>query len=182
MMSQLDTIIDSFANVEYRSLRHQHDGAPGYGYNNHVKEATETLKRLIAEFGKKNVFLQKQPPNSPDTNCCDLGLWYLLNCRLHERQDEIVRYTGRNSNEVEKSMWAIIEDEFNQINPLQIDIMFEMQKKFLKDIIIQEGGNVISQSHSGIRQLCEFKFRNVQWVPPTTKLSNDDSIILHVKD
>ena len=75
----------------------QEDGAPGHGYANRTKngvhQPTEFHQQLTKEAKKRNIFIFKQPANSPDMNVNDLGFFHSLDSRFIQSAESLTNWT-----------------------------------------------------------------------------------------
>jgi transposase len=116
----------------------QHDGAkPHNGRGN--------LERLN-EYGQLDgwdIFIDTQPPQSPDLNKCDL-------CFFHSMQRATNRLKAQNTSR-EKLLEAVVE-AYNNYDVAILERIEGIQHEIYRRILADSGGNQFDMPHSGVRK------------------------------
>ncbi len=135
------------------SVRFQEDGAPGHGFNNRAKRAPTTHHEEMVQIARSmNIIVFKQPPNSPDTNPCDLGVLRSLDARFQELCAELPMDGRHDNGYLESQMWDRLQRAWDELPSRVIWNTFMEREVILRAIIKNKGGHVIDEPHTGIRE------------------------------
>lgn len=135
-------------------VRLQEDGAGGHGFSGwHGGKETDEHAKLVAACKARGVLLEKQPPNSPETNLCDLGLWRLLKAAVERRRAEVPAYTGSNTDEVEAALWRIVKEEWAAIEPRKLFNIAMVKEAVFEFVVEAEGGELGRDPHVKVRRM-----------------------------
>jgi hypothetical protein len=113
-------------------IRIQQDGAGG-----HTKFDDAYLAQALEDLGLTNkVSIYTQPPNSPDLNICDLGLFNALQAEYYDKAPK---------NEVE--LIKMVEETYADYCYLKINRLFVTLQTVFNGIIAANGGNDYKLEH-----------------------------------
>lgn len=156
---------EAASGASRRGLRHsgraagktrlQEDGAGGHGFAGWGRTNNESVEhaRLREACARRNVLLEKQPPNSPETNMCDLGVWNMLKAAVQRRGAEIPDYIGTNTDAVEAALWEIVKEEWDAMEPRKLFNIAMVKEAVFELIVEMEGGELGKDPHVGVRRL-----------------------------
>jgi hypothetical protein len=130
----------------------QEDGAPGHGYDNIHNKPTSVHEDLVHNASTVGVKFVKQSRHSPETNANDLGIWCVLKTSVEHRWSEIPPFDGRNQNAVEAGIWKIVKEEWDNMDPRKIFMIFEQRRVMLRRIIDLNGESITVEPHTGLRK------------------------------
>ena len=140
---------------EYVMATVQEDNAGGHGMSSKNKAGltSSAPHNYIHDYlARRNVHLIQQPPNTPDVNMCDLGVWNMLKSMVGQNQSKIPMYNGKNSSQVEAVLWELVKQAWNEIEPRKL-YSIAMQKQENIRLIVESGGATIGRDvHTGIRK------------------------------
>lgn len=139
----------------------QEDGAPGHGYDNIHDKETTIHADLKYNASTRGIRIAKQCRHSPESNALDLGVWCILKRATENRCEEIPVFDGKNGDLVESATWKVIKDEWEQIDPVKLFIIFEQRRILLDEIINADGQTVKIEPHKGLRA----KWKGLRYEP-----------------
>ena len=123
-------IVEAYPYPHFKKIIYQHDGArPHTGKNN-----VERLNAYGAKL-KPKIVVVTQPPNSPDTNMCDLSLFRALGVAVHKR-----RRVDSDLFNLDKLVEDVVA-EFDAYDSATLLDMLEY-KSYVMTQIAEDGGNM----------------------------------------
>jgi hypothetical protein len=116
----------------------QHNNSPVHFNSNHTDWTT------ASQMGGWSIGLKNQCPNSPDTNECDLGFFWMLQLErwkfpCAKNVDELIEH---------------MQEAFDLLDPRSIDANFLTLQSCLDEIIQCHGGNDYRIPHLGKKKRC----------------------------
>ena len=124
-------IVKAYPYPQFKEVVYQHDGArPHTG---------EDVEARLNEFGAKlrpKIRVVRQPPNSPDTNICDLALFRALAVAVHKR----LRTTSHTTLFDLERLVKDVEAAFKEYDADTLDSMWDYKTYVMEQIAI-DGGN-----------------------------------------
>ena len=137
-------------NCKWADLFLQCDNAPP-----HCKKS-KRLFPMIKKAGGRNILrgvyygpkvrVTFQPPDSPDLNVLDLGFFNSLWTKTHKILAMLDRIPSLDN------VWEAVNVAWNDITPVDIEVLFRTLHLRMKQVIECEGRNDMSIPHVGIRE------------------------------
>ena len=101
-----------------------------------LEENSLTRVKNVHIFNGTHIIIRKQPAQSPDTNCNDLGFYASIDATIKGRREFEL---GKLCKQVEKAWDDYPEEKLTKI--------FEMKKRVLEEIDSVDGGNEYELPH-----------------------------------
>ena len=129
----------------------QEDGAPGHGYNN-LKNRSPTLihDKLVDSALKRNVTIFKQPYNSPELNCLDLGIWHSLQSKV--KNSNINYFNSKGDMYNENLLWLAVRKAWHELEAKTIFNCYMVREEILLLLIQNKGATIAKEPHAKIRK------------------------------
>lgn len=145
----LERVRDYFGPDVVVSL--QEDGAPPHGrVTRNTNGRMGTHERLVAETKTRNMNLVRQPPNSPELNACDLGVWHALKKKVSAKN--LPDTSWKHTHAAQERLWKAIEEAWGELEPKSIFNVFEVRTEVAKILKENHGGVLNQEPHAGVRQ------------------------------
>ena len=116
----------------------QHDGAKPHNGKGNLNKLNE-----YGQLDGWNIFIDTQPPQSPDLNKCDL-------CFFHSMQRAANRLKAQNTSR-EKLLEAVVE-AYKNYDVAILERIEGIQHEIYRKILADNGGNQFDMPHSGVRK------------------------------
>lgn len=124
----------------------QQDNAGGHSTK------SDGFAKLIELYEDAGITMELQPPASPETNMCDLGVWSMLKTAITKRCSEIADKGTQPEKYIQQQMWEIAKEEWDKIDPLNLLIISEHKKRIFERIVKLEGKSVQFEPHNQTRK------------------------------
>lgn len=132
-------------------IRIQQDNAGGHG------PKSEAFKKLMEKYEDAGITMDLQSPCSPELNMCDLGFWWMLKSAITRRCSEIPDKGTKSEKEIQEMLWKIAQEEWDNLNPVNLLIIAEQKKKMFEKVAELEGGSILIEPHTGLRKKIKVK-------------------------
>ena len=129
-----------------RGIRIQQDNAGGHG------PKSDGFKKLIEKYENAGIAIDLQSPCSPELNMCDLGFWWMLKAAITRRCSEIPDKGTKSEKEIQEVLWKIAQEEWDNLNPINLLIIAEQKKRMFEKVVELNGGSILMEPHTGIRK------------------------------
>ena len=96
------------------------------------------------KWGNLKIKFVRQPPDSPDFNRNDLGLYSSLWCKVSKKVKMKMMTTDM--------LWDTVRESFWNLPSTQFEILYRTQLEILKLVIETKGDNNFSVPHTGIKK------------------------------
>lgn len=106
----------------------------------------------MAVAKQRGINLVRQPPNSPELNACDLGVWRSLQSRVKAKNLSDVSW--KNISHAQKKLWDAILEAWEEIEPKVIFNTFAVRDEIAKELTKYQGAAIITKPHEGARKKC----------------------------
>jgi hypothetical protein len=153
LMTQSGGIFDKIQDYFGPSVRVtlQEDGAPPHG---RITKSTITSvgvhEELVALANARLIDLVRQPPNSPELNACDLGVWRSLQSRVKAMNLEDTSW--KDTHGAQERLWKAIQHAWSEIEPKAIFNVFEVRNEIASELVENQGHAIIREPHWGVRK------------------------------
>jgi hypothetical protein len=129
----------------------QEDGAPPHGkITRNTAELVGTHERLECAAKELSIDLVRQPPNSPELNACDLGVWRSLKSKVKAKN--LLDISWKHVHEAQDRLWAAIREAWDDVESKSIFNVFEVRTEIARQLVANEGGVLVKEPHSDIRK------------------------------
>lgn len=88
---------------------------------------------------------------------CDLGFWWMLKSAITRRCSEIPDKGTKSEKEIQEMLWKIAQEEWDNLNPVNLLIIAEQKKKMFEKVAELEGGSILIEPHTGLRKKIKVK-------------------------
>jgi hypothetical protein len=131
-------------------VRMQEDGAPGHGYNNKKNRSpTKPHDEMVAIANERDIDVEKQPHNSPETNPLDLGLWHSIQSRV---KNTVIENGAREGSAwTESQIWEATKQAFWDTPSRTIWNCWMVKDEILKLLVANKGKSIAKEPHTGVR-------------------------------
>jgi hypothetical protein len=153
LMTRKDGILDKVRKYfgDDVVLTLQEDGAPPHGkITRNTAELGGTHETLKCEAKKLSIDLVGQPPNSPELNACDLGVWRALKSLVKAKNLPDVSW--KHVHEAQDHLWMAILEAWGKLEAKAIFNVFEVRTEVARQLVANEGGILVKEPHSGVRK------------------------------
>jgi hypothetical protein len=153
LMTQPDGILEKIRGYYGPDVKVtlQEDGAPPHGrITRKTISSIGTHEELVAEAKTRFIDLVRQPPNSPELNACDLGVWRSLQSRVKAMNlnDE----SWKDTHGAQERLWASIQHAWEETQPQIIFNIFEVRNEIARELAENQGGAIVREHHVGVRK------------------------------
>lgn len=129
----------------------QEDGAPPHGrITKNTIAKVGVHEKMVAVAMERSIDLVRQPPNSPEINVCDLGIWRSLQSRVKAENLEDISWRSTHTNQ--EHLWKVIEKVWSELQPKTVFNVFEVRNEIARELVENHGGAIVKEPHVGIRK------------------------------
>jgi transposase len=129
----------------------QEDGAPPHGrITKNTVACVGVHEKLVAIAKERFIDLVRQPPNSPELNACDLGVWRSLQSGVKAMNLEDTSWNDTHG--AQERLWKAIQQAWSDIKSQTIFNVFEVRNEIAKELVENEGRVIVKEPHAGVRE------------------------------